>query len=317
MRIVFMGTPDFSVPCLQALIDSQHEVIGVFCQPDKPVGRKQVLTPPPVKVLALQHDIPVFQPTTLRNGAGLALLQTLQPDLVIVVAYGKILPPDFLAYPKYGCVNVHASLLPKYRGASPIHWAILNGDKETGVTTMQMDAGMDTGDILRVEKVPIGPDDTAEDLFETLSALGASLMLKTIEDMEQGRANPIPQDHKQATTVGLLTKQLGEIDWSRSAEQIHNQVRGLYSWPGAYTFLDGLMLKIHKASLTNKKCEKPAGCVVQSDKELFVCCGDGLCLNLKEIQLVGKKRMAAADFLRGHAIPVGTVLTAGEKEGST
>ncbi len=314
MRIAFMGTPDFSVPCLRALIESKHDVVGVFCQPDKPVGRKQILTPPPVKELAVQYDIPVLQPATLRNGAGLALLQELRPDLVIVVAYGKILPQDFLDYPKYGCVNVHASLLPKYRGASPIHWAILNGDTETGVTTMQMDAGMDTGDILRVEKLPIDMDDTAEDLFEKLSELGAKTMLATIEDIESGNAHPVPQDHSKATTVGLLTKELGNVDWTKPALQIHNQIRGLYSWPGAYTFLDGTMLKLHKASLTTEKSGKAPGTVVQAKDRLLVCCGDGLCVDLQEIQLVGKKRMAAADFLRGHAIPVGTVLTGGEKE---
>ena len=314
MRIAFMGTPDFSVPCLRALIERGRDVVGVFCQPDKPVGRKQILTPPPVKELALQYGIRVLQPTTLRNGAGLALLKELEPELVIVVAYGKILPEDFLSYPKYGCVNVHASLLPKYRGASPIHWAILNGDSETGVTTMQMDAGMDTGDILRVEKVPISIDDTAESLFETLSVLGAETMLATIDDIEQGRAHPVPQDHAQATTVGLLTKQLGEVDWTKPALQIHNKIRGLYSWPGAYTFLDGTMLKLHKSTLTNDKSEKPAGTVVQSKDRLLVCCGDGQCIELSEVQLVGKKRMAAADFLRGHAVPVGTILTSAEKE---
>ena len=314
MRIAFMGTPDFSVPCLRALIESKHDVVGVFCQPDKPVGRKQILTPPPVKELAVQYDIPVLQPATLRNGAGLALLQELRPDLVIVVAYGKILPQDFLDYPKYGCVNVPASLLPKDRGASPIHWAILNGDIETGVTTMQMDAGMDTGDILRVEKLPIDIDDTAEDLFEKLSELGAKTMLATIEDIESGNAHPVPQDHSKATTVGLLTKELGNVDWTKPALQIHNQIRGLYSWPGAYTFLDGTMLKLHKSSLTTEKSGKAPGTVVQAKDRLLVCCGDGLCVDLQEIQLVGKKRMAAADFLRGHAIPVGTVLTGGEKE---
>ncbi len=227
MKIVFMGTPDFSVPCLRALIESKHEVVGVICQPDKPVGRKQILTAPPVKAEALAHGLRVLQPVSLRNGAGRLLLEDLQPDLVIVVAYGKILPPDFLSYPKYGCVNVHASLLPRYRGASPIHWAILNGDTQTGVTTMQMDEGMDTGDILLVRSVPIGPEDTAESLFETLSGVGADVMLDTIEAIENGTLQPVKQDNSQAVNVGLLTKQLGEIDWSKSAKQIHDQIRGL------------------------------------------------------------------------------------------
>ena len=302
MKIVFMGTPDFSVPCLRALIDSKHEVVGVICQPDKPVGRKQILTPPPVKTEALAHDLRVLQPATLRNGAGRAILEELQPDLVIVVAYGKILPPDFLAYPKYGCVNVHASLLPRYRGASPIHWAILNGDSETGVTTMQMDEGMDTGDILLVKKVPIGPDDTAEALFETLSGVGAEAMLETIEAVEAGTLHPVKQDNSQAVNVGLLTKQLGEIDWSKPALQIHNQIRGLYSWPGAYTYWNGTVLKIHKARLSEQSTSKAPGTVVQTKGGLLIACGDGGCLELLEVQLAGKKRMDAAAFLNGSGL---------------
>lgn len=302
MKIIFMGTPDFSVPCLRALIDSKHEVVGVICQPDKPVGRKQILTPPPVKTEALAHDLRVLQPATLRNGAGRAILEELQPDLVIVVAYGKILPPDFLAYPKYGCVNVHASLLPRYRGASPIHWAILNGDSETGVTTMQMDEGMDTGDILLVKKVPIGPDDTAEALFETLSGVGAEAMLETIEAVEAGTLHPVKQDNSQAVNVGLLTKQLGEIDWSKPALQIHNQIRGLYSWPGAYTYWNGTVLKIHKARLSEQSTSKAPGTVVQTKGGLLIACGDGGCLELLEVQLAGKKRMDAAAFLNGSGL---------------
>ena len=302
MKIVFMGTPDFSVPCLRALIDSKHEVVGVICQPDKPVGRKQILTPPPVKTEALAHDLRVLQPATLRNGAGRAILEELQPDLVIVVAYGKILPPDFLSYPKYGCVNVHASLLPRYRGASPIHWAILNGDSETGVTTMQMDEGMDTGDILLVKKVPIGPEDTAESLFETLSGVGAEAMLETIEAVEGGTLHPVKQDNSQAVNVGLLTKQLGEIDWSKPALQIHNQIRGLYSWPGAYTYWNGTVLKIHKARLSAQSSSKAPGTVVQTKGGLLIACGDGGCVELLEVQLAGKKRMDAAAFLNGSGL---------------
>lgn len=297
-----MGTPDFSVPCLRALVESKHDVVGVICQPDKPVGRKQILTPPPVKTEALAHDLRVLQPATLRNGAGRAILEELQPDLVIVVAYGKILPPDFLSYPKYGCVNVHASLLPRYRGASPIHWAILNGDSETGVTTMQMDEGMDTGDILLVKKVPIGPEDTAEKLFETLSGVGAAAMLETIEAVEAGTLHPVKQDNNQAVNVGLLTKQLGEIDWSKPAQQIHNQIRGLYSWPGAYTYWNGTVLKIHKARLSAQSCSKAPGTVVQTKGGLLVACGDGRCVELLEVQLAGKKRMDAMAFLNGSGL---------------
>ena len=302
MRIVFMGTPDFSVPCLHALIESKHDVVGVICQPDKPVGRKQILTPPPVKQEALAHNLRVLQPNSLRGGAGLAILEELQPELVIVVAYGKILPPDFLAYPKYGCINVHASLLPRYRGASPIHWAIINGDQETGVTTMQMDAGMDTGDILLVKKVPIGENDTAESMFETLSSVGAEAMLETIEHVEAGTLTPVKQDNSRAVNVGLLTKELGNVDWTKKALQVHNQIRGLYSWPGAYTFWNGEMLKIHKTRLSTQTSSKAPGTVVQTKGGLLVACGDGGCVELLEVQLAGKKRMDAAAFLNGSGL---------------
>lgn len=308
MRIAFMGTPDFSVPCLRALVENGYAVVGVFCQPDKPVGRKQILTPPPVKAEAQRHGLRVFQPTTLKNGAGTALLREIEPDLVVVVAYGKILPADFLAYPKYGCINVHASLLPRYRGASPIHWAILNGDNETGVTTMQMDEGMDTGDILMTKKVPIDPDETTEELFSVLSAVGADLLLETIESIRNGTACPVAQDHAKATTVGLLKKELGEIDWSAPMLQIHNQIRGLYSWPGAYTCLGDSVLKIQRSARTALHTEKAPGTVVSTKGGLFVACGDGLCLELCELQLAGKKRMDAASFLNGNPVPAGTRL---------
>ncbi len=315
MRIAFMGTPDFSVPCLRALAESKHEVVGVFCQPDKPVGRKQVLTPPPVKEEALLHGFRVFQPATLKNGAGVALLREILPDLVIVVAYGKILPPDFLAFPAHGCVNVHASLLPRYRGASPIHWAVLNGDTETGVTTMQLDEGMDTGDILLSRKVSIGPDETTEELFDVLSAVGADLMMETIDQIEAGTLHPVAQDQSLATTVGLLTKELGAVDWTAPMQKIHNQIRGLYSWPGAYTSLNGSVLKLHKAARTAVATQKAPGTVVKTKGQLLVACGDGLCLELKEVQLSGKKRMDAAAFLNGNQIAEGDVLGQ-SKEGS-
>ena len=314
MRVIFMGTPDFASATLQALIDAGHEIALVVTQPDKPAGRGKQVKGSPVKELAEAAGLPVYQPVKVKDPEAIEILRGVNADVIIVVAFGQILPQAVLDLTPYGCINVHASLLPAWRGAAPIQWALLNGDTVTGVTTMQMDAGMDTGDILRVEKVPISIDDTAESLFETLSVLGAETMLATIDDIEQGRAHPVPQDHAQATTVGLLTKQLGEVDWTKPALQIHNQIRGLYSWPGAYTFLDGTMLKLHKSTLTNDKREKPAGTVVQSKDRLLVCCGDGQCIELSEVQLVGKKRMAAADFLRGHAVPVGTILTSAEKE---
>lgn len=302
MKIAFMGTPDFSVPCLRALAESGHEVVGVFCQPDKPVGRKQELQAPPVKQEALRHGFRVLQPKSLRGGQGLELLKELQPELVIVVAYGKILPPDFLEYPKYGCVNIHASLLPKYRGASPIHWAVMAGDKETGVTVMQMDEGMDTGDILLVKKLPIPNDATTEDMFERLSVLGAEAMLEAVEGIENGTLTPTSQDHAAATTVGLLTKEMGEIDWSAPAADIHNKIRGLYSWPGAYTSLHGKRLKLHRARLCEKGSACAPGTVTVQGGKLLVTCGDSRCIELLEVQPEGKKRMDASAFINGRGV---------------
>ena len=299
MKIAFMGTPDFSVPCLRALAESGHEIVGVFCQPDKPVGRKQELHQPPVKEEALRHGFRVLQPVSLRGGQGTALLEELQPDLVIVVAYGKILPADFLAFPKYGCVNIHASLLPKYRGASPIHWAVMAGDEETGVTVMQMDEGMDTGDILLVKKLPIPQDATTEEMFDRLSELGATAMLEAIRGIEAGTLTRTPQDHAAATTVGLLTKEMGAVDWRKPAKDIHNLIRGLYSWPGAYTSLHGKRLKLLRAKCSDKTGKGAPGSVSVQNGKLFVTCGDGQCVELLEVQPEGKKRMDAAAFLNG------------------
>lgn len=308
MRIAFMGTPDFSVDCLKALVESEHEIVGVFCQPDKPVGRKQELTPPDVKVEALKHNLKVFQPTSLKNGKGTEILEKIKPDLVVVVAYGKILPHDFLVYPKYGCINIHASILPKYRGASPIHYAVLNGDEETGVTAQQMNDGVDTGDILHIKKCPIGINDTTERMYEILAPLGAETLMETIGMLEKGELNPVVQDETLATHVGLLTRDMSTIDWSKSAFEIHNKIRGLYSWPGASTILNGKTLKIHSAVLSDKKGNNKSGEVVNSNGELIVCCGDGKCIELKIVQLEGKKRMDAVAFLNGYPIEKGTVL---------
>lgn len=308
MKIVFMGTPDFALPCLERLINSKHDIIGVFCQPDKPKGRNQVLTAPPVKELALQHNIPVFQPVTLKNGAGVEILKTLEPDLVVVTAYGKILPKDFLDYPKYGCINIHGSILPKYRGASPVQWAVLNGDSEAGITSMQMDAGLDTGDMLIVKKIPVDENETAEGLFDKLSVLGADTLEETLFELENGTLAPIKQDESEATYVGMLSKEMSNVDWSLTAWEVHNKIRGLHSWPGASTVLSGKTLKLHKSVLSDKKGNNIAGSVVESDTRLIVCCGDNKCVELLEVQLEGKKRMSVEDFLRGRKIPVGTVL---------
>ncbi|MBQ1994917.1 MAG: methionyl-tRNA formyltransferase [Clostridia bacterium] len=308
MRIAFMGTPDFAVDCLRALAESEHEVVGVFCQPDKPVGRKQELTPPDVKVEALKHNLPVFQPVSLRNGKGVEILEEIKPDLVIVVAYGKILPDEFLTFPKYGCINIHASILPKYRGASPIHFAVLNGDKETGVTSMQMDSGLDTGDILLVKKAEIGINDTTEKMYEILAPLGAEVLMETIDLLEKGMLSPVKQDDSQATKVGLLSKDMSPIDWTKSAFEIHNKIRGLYSWPGASTTLNGKTLKIHSSVLSTKKGHNNPGEVVDTNGTIVVSCGDGNCVELTVIQLEGKKRMDSSAFLNGYQLPKGTIL---------
>lgn len=308
MRIAFMGTPDFSVECLKALAASEHEVVGVFCQPDKPVGRKQELTPPDVKVEALRHGFDVYQPVSVRNGKGIEILEKIKPDLVVVVAYGKILPDEFLSFPKYGCINVHASILPKYRGASPIHYAVLNGDKVTGVTVQQMDSGIDTGDILNIKECEIGINDTTEYMYEVLAPLGAEAMMETIKMIENGELRPVKQDEANATHVGLLTKEMSNIHWNDTAFNIHNKIRGLYSWPGASTKLNGKTLKIHSSILCDKKGNNIPGEVIDSNGKLIVCCGDNNTVELKVVQLEGKKRMETAVFLNGYPVPEGTVL---------
>lgn len=308
MRIAFMGTPDFSVACLKALVESKHEIVGVFCQPDKPVGRKQIMTPPDVKVEALKHDLKIFQPVSLRNGKGVEILEEIKPDLVVVVAYGKILPKEFLDYPKYGCINVHASILPKYRGASPIHFAVLNGDEITGVTVQQMDEGVDTGDILRTETISIGINDTTEYMYEVLAPLGAKAMLDTIDLIEKGQLEPVKQDEALATHVGLLSREISNIDWNCSAFEIHNKIRGLYSWPGASTVLSGKTLKLHTSVLSDKKGNNIPGEVIEASDKLIVACGDNCCIEITELQLEGKKRMLSSAFLNGYKIDKGTVL---------
>lgn len=300
MKIAFMGTPDFAVDCLTALINSKHEVVGVFCQPDKPVGRKQVLTMPPVKQAALEAELEVFQPTTLRNGEGEKILEQIQPDLIIVVAYGKLLPVDVLDFPKYGCINIHASILPKYRGASPIHWAVINGDKITGVTAMQMDDGLDTGDILHIGLEQILENDTTEIMYEKLAPLGAKVLLETLEKLEKNELVATKQDDGKATKVGLLNKETGKLDFNDLAFDIHNKIRGLYSWPCAHTKLNGKILKIQTSRLTDEKGNNKVGEMFISGEKLLICCGENSCIEVKELQLEGKKRMDAQGFINGY-----------------
>ena len=309
MRVVFMGTPDFAVPCLQALLDAGHEVCGVYTQPDKPVGRKQILTPPPVKTLALENNIPVYQPETFRDAEPVAELQNLQPELIVVVAYGKLLPKSVLDIPPYGCVNVHGSLLPKYRGAAPIQWAALNGDAVTGVTTMYMGEGLDTGDMLLKAETKIDPDETSGELFDRLSQLGASLLVETVEGLSKKAIEREPQEESLASHTKKIDKSLCPIDWSKDALTIHNQVRGLSPWPVATTTFHGKTLKIHKTGRCSESYSGAPGEVLVKNGRYFVCCGTGV-LELLEVQYEGSKRMNAADFFRGHPVQSGDVLGA-------
>ncbi len=301
-----MGTPDFAVPSLEALVGAGHEIAGVFTQPDKPKNRGMKLQPPPVKVCALAHDIPVYQPVKMKDGTALALIQDLAPDLIVVAAYGRILPQEILDYPKYGCINVHSSLLPKYRGAAPIHWAILNGEKESGVTIMQMALALDAGDILSQVSTPIDPDETVEALHDRLADLGAELLVKTVEDIEAGTVTPVPQDEAQSTYAPMLSRALSPMDFTRPARELHDQVRGLIPWPAAVTELNGVRCKVFSTSVVGETTGKAPGTVLQADKKgLKLACGEGTVLQINELQPDGGKRMKAPDYLRGHPIPVG------------
>ena len=304
MRVVFMGTPDFAVPCLQKLIDCGHEVTGVFTQPDKPQGRKMILTPPPVKVLAEENGIKVYQPVKMRDGTALEMLKEANPELVIVVAYGKILPKEILEYPQYGCINIHASLLPKLRGAAPIQWSIINGFVKTGVTSMQMDEGLDTGDMLIMREIEIGENMNAGELHDTLSALGASVLEETIDALLKGELKPEKQNHDEFTYAPMLSKELSPIDWNLSAREVHNKIRGLSPWPSANSKLNGKTVKIHQSILAPEN-GTAAGQVVETGKRLVVCCGDMNCIEILNLQAEGKKAMSAADFMRGNQIEKG------------
>ncbi len=301
MRVVFMGTPDFAVPCLQKLIDLNYEVTGVFTQPDKPKGRHGVLTPPPVKELAVKYNIPVYQPVKMKDGTAFEMVKEANPEIIIVVAYGKILPKEILDYPKYGCINIHASLLPLLRGAAPIQWSILNGFDKTGVTSMKMDVGLDTGDMLLKEEVDITENMNAEELHDKLSLIGADVMAKTIDAAVKGELKPQKQDESRFTYASMLSKELSPIDWSKSAQEVHNHIRGLYSWPCATAKLGGKTIKIHESVLCDGIGSFP-GEIVCKDKKLVVACGDDKCIEILKLQEEGKKSMSTQDYLRGHVI---------------
>lgn len=306
MNVIFMGTPDFAVPCLEKLF-KEHNVIAVFSQPDKPVGRKQILTPPPVKQCAKEHNINVFQPNSLKDDETIKQIENMNADIIVVVAYGKILPKRVLDAAKYGCINVHASLLPKYRGAAPIQWAVINGDKETGVTIMQMDEGLDTGDMLLVKKTDIDINETSEELFDRLSIIGADALIEALEIIENGDISPVMQGESDTSYAQKITKALSPIDWNKSAYEVHNLVRGLQTWPCAQTKLNGKNVKIHKTVLSEIKGGK-TGEIIDNNKKLIVSCGDGKCVEILELQPDGKKRMDTKSFLAGNDVPVGTIL---------
>ena len=321
MRAIFMGTPDFSVPVLTAMKEAGHDMLAAVTQPDKPKGRGKEMQMTPVKAKALELGIPVLQPKRVRDPEFVEQLRELKPDVMVVVAFGQILTKEVLEVPKYGCINVHASLLPMYRGAAPIQYVILNGEKETGVTTMFMDEGLDTGDMLLKTVVPITADETGGTLHDKLSAAGAELLIRTLEQMEAGTLRRIPQTG-ETCYVGTLKKSMGEMDWSRPAEELERQVRGLNPWPSAYTFLNGKTLKIWKAevrhteAVSSQEAEEPealadrkscGSVIVISRDSIQVQTGDGI-LAIRELQLEGKKRMTADAFLRGYPVEAGTIL---------
>ena len=310
MNIIYMGTPDFAVKPLEAIIESGENVMAVFTQPDKPKGRGFKLLPTPVKQSALSHNIPVYQPLSLKKGDDAAeaekIMRELAPDLIVVAAYGKILPKTILDLPKYGCINIHASLLPKYRGAAPIQRVILNGETETGVTAMQMAEGLDTGDMLMKISTPIGENETASELFERLSNLGAKLIVDTIKAVKSGNITPVKQDDSLSSYAEMIDKSMCFTDFSLTAAEVHNHIRGLSSSPCAVAYLNGKRIKIYHSELVKNVGGQPGEIVNVND--FTVSCGDGNGVRLAEIQGEGGKRMKAADFLRGNKIEKGTFL---------
>lgn len=308
LRVVFMGTPDFAVPTLNCLLHSNHEILAVVSQPDKPKGRGKKIQYTPVKETALAHSIPVLQPQKANTDSFIHELKALSPDVIVVVAFGQILSERVLSIPSKGCINVHGSLLPKYRGAAPIQWALINGDKITGITTMLMDAGMDTGDMLLKEEVEIKEEDTAGTMHDRLAQVGADLLIKTLDQVEYHQLTPEKQNNEDATYAPMIRKELGHIRWSQSASAIRNLVKGLDPWPSAYSFMNGKILKIWNLKKINGIQGTPGEIVAASPKEgLIVQGGDGQLL-IEELQLQGKKRMQAEDFLRGYPIENETIL---------
>lgn len=307
MKVVFMGTPDFAVPCLEKLIEYGCDVAGVFTQPDKPVGRKRVITPPAVKVCAQNHGIEVFQPEKMRDGTALEIIKNLSPDLIVVVAYGKILPKEILESAPYGCINIHGSLLPRLRGAAPIQWSVINGDEYSGVTSMQMNEGLDTGDMLVSRSVKIDFNETSGELYDRLSFVGADVLEETLKKLEEGTLEAVPQNDDESTYAPMLSKEISNINWNDTALVVYNKIRGLNPWPVAVTFIDGVKYKIFQAEYKENVGGRP-GEIVENKKQLIVSCGDGNGVSLKIIQPDGKKQMDITSFLAGNKIEKGKII---------
>lgn len=309
MRIVFMGTPDFAVPCLKALQINEHEICGVVAQPDRPKGRGNKLVCPPVKLAALEMGIQVYQPERIKTPEFVETLKKLRPDAIVVVAFGQILSKEILNIPPLGCINVHASLLPKLRGAAPINWSIINGDKVTGVTTMYMDVGLDTGDMILKREVSIDEDMNAQELHDKLSIIGAEVLIETLDNIKKGNIIRIKQNNDEATYAPIMKKDTGKIDWSWSSRKIKNLIRGTYPWPGAFSYYNGKMFKIFKADVIDEeKDNKEYGVITEVNKDsIVISCGMGF-LTIKEIQFENQKRMDVGSYLRGHSLEKGTVL---------
>ena len=308
MKIVFMGTPDFAVPCLRTLAESAHEVAAVFTQPDKPKGRGYKLIPTPVKAAAAEYDIPVYQPLSLRKGEdaeeSMRVLREIAPDLIVVTAYGQILPKEILELPKYGCINIHASLLPKYRGAAPINWVLLNGEKETGVTSMQMSEGLDTGDMLIKRATPIGENETCEELYARLSAMGGEVLAETIDALDKGSLSPEVQDDSLSCYSPMIRKEMSALDFSKTAAEVHNTIRGVTG----FTMLEGKRLKVFASRIAEGSFDSAENGSVVDTKRFAVKCGDGRAVIFTEVQPEGKKRMKTEDFLRGRKLTEGELL---------
>ena len=308
MKIVFMGTPEIAVPCLEKLIEENHEIVGVVTRTDKPKGRGKKLAMPPVKEIAVKNDINVYQPKRARDEDFINEIRVLSPDLIIVVAYGQILPKEILEIPKYGCVNVHASLLPKYRGSAPINWVIINGEEKTGVSTMYMDEGLDTGDIISQKEINLNDEITAGELHDKIMYMGADLLKDTVNMIESGNAPRTKQVDSESSYAPIMDKSLGKIDFSKSAKEIHNLVRGVNPWPSAHTYYDGETMKVWKTKITVEDSTKEPGTIVEVNKDGIKVCTKDKVILLEEIQMPNKKRVLVGEYIKGNTIKTGVVL---------